>query len=308
MASQLAHLGKIEDAEVRPTVAPGPAYGYRNRMDFRVFGGRPALNRSRSKDLVALDECHLLHPSLREVFDNLGDLSGATEVMLRAASATGERLAVVRGRVPEHAESWQSRVAQRTQHGLRSVFGPSHVSEHVAGARFRITGGAFFQNNTDGAEALVALVREALAPSAGDVFVDCYAGGGLFTVTVGKDAGEVHAIEVSPTALSDLRHNLEANEVKGEVLPGEFETRLAAVPGPIDLLVVDPPRTGLRSAGVEAVLDAFPRVIAYVSCDPASFARDAGALVGQGYRLNWVTPVDLFPQTWHVEAVARFER
>ena len=202
--------------------------------------------------------------------------------MLRVATATGERLAVVSGRVPEHAESWQSRVAQRTQHGLRSVLGPSHVSEHVAGARFRITGGAFFQNNT--------------------------AGGGLFTVTVGKEAGEVHAIEVSPTALSDLRHNLEANEVKSEVVPGEFEACLAAVPGLIDLLVVDPPRTGLRSAGVEAVLDAFPRVIAYVSCDPASFARDAGELVGQGYRLDWVTPVDLFPQTWHVEAVARFER
>ena len=307
VTSQLAHLGKITDAEVRETIAPGPPYGYRNRMDFQVLDGKPALFRSRSKDMTALNECHLLHPLLREVFDHLGDLTGTQTIMLRAATATKERLALVTGSIPPNADAWKSRVAQRTQRGLRGVIGPPHITEYVAGAPFRITGRSFFQGNTDGAETLVDLVRCALAPSAEDVMVDGYAGGGLFGVTVGKEVAKVHAIEVSPAALADLQHNCKANGVNATITPGAFEIQLAEVCEPIDLLVVNPPRAGLQSSGIGAVLATSPRTIAYVSCDPASFARDAGELVRHGYHLDWATPVDLFPQTWHVEIVARFE-
>ena len=308
VAGQLAHLGRIVDADVRPTVSPGPPYGYRNRMDFRVLDGRPALHRSRSKDLVALDECHLLHPGLRDLFESLGDLSGASALTLRVSEATGQRLALVTGKVPGDADTWGCAVAQRSNRGLRKVIGALAIREEVAGARLRITGGAFFQNNTAGAAALASLVEEALEPTASDRMVDGYAGGGLFAATAGRSVREVVAIETSTTAVEDLTHNLETNGIHGEVIAGRFETELASVAGQVDLLVVDPPRVGLRSEGVDAVLDTMPRTLAYVSCDPASFARDAAALVAGGYTLEWVAPVDLFPQTWHIESVARFTR
>ncbi len=302
---QLAHLGGIRDATVRPTVAAGPPYRYRNRMDFRVEDGRPALHRRRSKRLVHLDECRLLHPSLEEVFDRLGDLTGVRTLTLRTGTTTGELLAVVTGRVPDHAPSWGTRLAHRTRQGLRTLSGPPAVHERVAGRTLRITGTTFFQNNTPGAEALVSLVSEALAPSQEDLLVDGFAGGGLFSVTVGQGAGRVIAIELNPTATDDLRHNLDANDREAEVVTGSFERELPELGGIVDLLVVDPPRVGLRAEGVAAILDMMPRVIAYVSCDPASFARDAAVLASHGYTVDWVAPVDLFPQTWHIESVAR---
>ncbi len=306
MAGQLAHVGKIEDADVRPIVSPGGPYGYRNRMDFRVVGGAPALHRSSSKQLVALGECHILHPSLQEVFDRLGDLSGATGVTLRVSETTGRRLAVVTGTVPPQAGEWGCAVARRTREGVRAIVGRPSLREEIEGANLRVTGTAFFQNSRAGARSLVALVADALDNAPGEVMVDGFAGGGLFAATIGRTAGEVVAIETDPTAVADLAHNLEQNHIHGEVIEGRFEDELGSIPGQIDTLVIDPPRTGLRTRGVEAILDTMPQTVAYVSCDPASFARDAAGLVAGGYRLDWVTPVDLFPQTWHVESVARF--
>lgn len=305
---QLAHIGGLSDVDVRHTASPGPAFGYRNRMDFKVVDGSPALHRRRSKELVALDECLVIHPLLRDMFDRLGDLAGVRSVTLRAGITTGQKLAVVVGGVPDQAGDWDCGVAQRSRSGLRTVVGAGAIHEEVAGATFRITGTTFFQNNTQGAETLVELVTEALDPRPGDVLVDAYAGGGLFAATVGKRCGEVITIEVSPGAIGDLRHNLEEAGVHGTVVQGDAGDEIGDLGIAVDLVVVNPPRTGLRSEGVEAILDAGPRVVAYVSCDPASFARDAKQLVSGGYELEWIAPVDMFPQTYHIEAVARLVR
>jgi 23S rRNA (uracil1939-C5)-methyltransferase len=188
------------------------------------------------------------------------------------------------------------------------VLGSPCVHEVVAGITFRISGLSFFQANTAGAAALVDLVADALAPGPDDGLVDAFAGVGLFAATVGAAAGRVSAIELAPTAVADLAHNLDTAGIEADVLVGDFTTRLGDVAGPVDLLVVDPPRVGLRADGVAAAVEAGPAVMAYVSCDPAALARDAALLAAAGYRLDWVTPVDLFPQTWHIEAVARFSK
>ncbi|MDH5373493.1 MAG: 23S rRNA (uracil(1939)-C(5))-methyltransferase RlmD, partial [Acidimicrobiia bacterium] len=108
--------------------------------------------------------------------------------------------------------------------------------------------------------------------------------------------------------LRDLEHNLaEADGPAADIVAIPFEESA----GEYDdwtIAVCDPPRTGLGSAGVDALVDARPRRVAYVSCDPASFARDARMIVDQGYLLEWVAPVDMFPQTYHIEMVARFDR
>jgi 23S rRNA (uracil1939-C5)-methyltransferase len=309
VAGQLAHLGGMQDPPVREAVAAGPPYGYRNRMDFRVADGRPALHRRRSKQLVPLDECSLLHPELRSLFDALGPLEGVRKLILRIGATTGERLVIVEGTVPEQAAGWGTSVAQRTRQGLRVIKGSGEIHEEIDGVTLRITGGSFFQNNTDGADRLVGLVAEALHPERIDTMLDAYAGGGLFGATVGRDAGRVLAVEASPMSLHDLRHNLAGSGVADHrVVAGAFEEEAFHLDEYWDLAVVDPPRRGLGIGGVAAVTAATPRVIAYVACDPASLARDRRHLADAGYELEWVTPVDLFPQTYHIEAVARFVR
>ena len=170
--------------------------------------------------------------------------------------------------------------------------------------RFRITGSAFFQNSTAGAEVLVGLVREAVADRSGRL-VDLYAGGGLFACTVGGGFDAVVAVEASEPAVSDLLFNTRGTEV--DVHLGRVEALDLPSAGE-STVVVDPPRVGLGRDGVARVGEIAPTRLVYVSCDPASFARDVGYLGESGFGLSAVTPVDLFPQTHHIELVATLDR
>ncbi|HAX82453.1 MAG TPA: hypothetical protein DCY40_07805, partial [Actinobacteria bacterium] len=218
--------------------------------------------------------------------------------------ATGALLAIVTGTVPDQAPTWECGVVQRRKGEVRPVIGSGEITETVAGVDLRISADAFFQNNTAGAAALVDLVAGALVPQPGETMLDAYAGGGLFGLTVGKAAAGVIAVESDPLAVGDLRHNGTAASVEPRVVAAPFAS--AQIGGRWDVAVVDPPRDGLGAAGVEAVTRGRPRAIAYVSCDPASLARDCRTLAETGYRLQWAAPVDLFPQTFHIETVAAF--
>ena len=124
--------------------------------------------------------------------------------------------------------------------------------------------------------------------------------------TVGQSAAKVVAVESNGLAVFDLRHNLAMADVDHEIVREPFESD--ALTGSWDLAIVDPPRDGLGADGVATVARGGPRSLAYVSCDPASLARDARLLVDAGYRLERATPVDMFPQTFHIETVVLFTR
>ncbi|MEK7252995.1 MAG: class I SAM-dependent RNA methyltransferase [Actinomycetota bacterium] len=306
LAGQLSHLGRIAEPPVRPTVAVGSEYGYRNRVDLEVSDGRPAFHRRRSHDLEPIAECLLLHPVLADLFDRLGDLGEMRRLTLRCATTTGKALAVITGTVPAGVASWGCVVSHRSRGELRPVVGSGTIVETVSELPLRITGDAFFQNNTPGAEVLVGLVREALSPHENDTVLDAYAGGGMFGLTVGRDAGGVIAVESDPLAVQDLLFNAAAAGSDHLVVEATVEEAIPEINDPWDIAVVDPPRDGLGVKAVAAITSAKPRAIAYVSCDPASLARDCRYLADVGYRLDWATPVDMFPQTFHIETVAAF--
>lgn len=290
--SQLRHVGGIE-AEVDLPLVVGPALGYRNRMDFRNSEGRPALFRAGSHELVGLTTCLLLVPELQQAFAKIDDLGGVRRLVLRHGQ--GGPLAIYQGRLPGQASDW----------GLPAATEESAViHQEVEGALFRVSGTSFFQVNTAGAAALVQLVGEALQANSADVLLDGYAGGGLFTRTVGANAGSVVAVESDAVSVGDLLHNT-LGEVRVLAVPME---EAMAQGLECDLAVVDPPRSGLGKRVVGGLANTGARAIASVSCDPASFARDAGYLEQEGFRLEWVRPVDMFPQTPHIEIVARFVR
>lgn len=308
VAGQLAHLGRLEDIDVRPTMAPGSPFAYRNRMDFAVSNGRPGLHEPASNHVVALDGCPLLTPDLAARFDALGDLTGVRRVVLRTGVNTGDNLILVDGRAPDQAASWDASVVVRSRDGLRTIRGQPWLEEEIHGVRFRVPAASFFQVNTKGAEMLVSLAADAADVGADDVLLDGYAGVGLFAATVGRSAGRVVTIDSQRAAFRAITRNLEgAIPGRFHSMLGPFESTASAVRDRWDVAIVDPPRAGLGTTGVDAVARTTPRTIVLVSCDPASLARDAGLLTAAGYRLDWVQPVDLFPQTFHVETVTRFE-
>jgi tRNA/tmRNA/rRNA uracil-C5-methylase (TrmA/RlmC/RlmD family) len=173
---------------------------------------------------------------------------------------------------------------------------------------FRVSGTGFWQVHPGAADAFVTAVLRALEPVAGERVLDLYAGAGLFAAAladrVGPD-GRVLAIEADAGAVRDARRNLhdlpQVRLVAGRV---DAALRTPELAGEVDLVVLDPPRTGAKAAVVRQVASRRPRAVAYVACDPAALARDVALFTGHGYRLAGVRAFDAFPMTQHVECVA----
>ena len=141
----------------------------------------------------------------------------------------------------------------------------------------------------------------------GAYVADLYAGGGTFSVPLALAGADVVAIEAAGSSVRDLRQNADSNGVDIEVVGGDAAHELADL-GELDALVVDPPRAGLAKSVIDDIAAAAPERIAYVSCDPATWARDVARFEGIGYRLVRAVPVDMFPQTYHVEIASTFCR
>ena len=187
--------------------------------------------------------------------------------------------------------------------GVERLSGAGSWTELIAGERMTVSAPSFFQVNTKGAEKLVDLVLAGLAPNESDVAMDLYSGAGTFTLPLARRTSWVDAVESYGPAVRDLRRNLEragldnADPVGGDA-DREFPDSDA------DVIVVDPPRAGLAQDVVRKLSGQPARAIAYISCDPATLARDLARFEQEGtYAVESVTPVDLFPQTFHVETV-----
>ncbi len=193
--------------------------------------------------------------------------------------------------------------------GQTATWGEAAIDYSVGEHSYRVSSGAFFQINRF---LVPALLEEVVAQRTGILAWDLYAGVGLFATALAQRFARVVAVESSPQASADLRHNLRgpAHEcMRADTLQflRSHSARLRQQPSP-DLVVLDPPRAGLGAEVCALLAAAQPARIVYVSCDPATLARDLRALQPSGYRLAQLTLIDLFPQTFHLETVAVLER
>ena len=200
----------------------------------------------------------------------------------------------------------------RTVKNVECLWGAGCWAEDLAGARFRTSAPSFFQVNTPQAEVLVRTALEFLGGESaldGAYVADLYAGGGTFSIPLAKAGADVAAVESAGTSVRDLRRNAHENGVEDaiEVIGGDAARELPEL-GELDALVVDPPRAGLADGVPESIAAANPERLVYVSCDPATLARDTARLEALGFRLQIAQPVDLFPQTFHCETVTLFAR
>jgi 23S rRNA (uracil1939-C5)-methyltransferase len=190
------------------------------------------------------------------------------------------------------------------------VAGHDHIVISVLGRDFRISAASFFQVNTAMAEKMVNHLLASLPITQSTTLVDVYCGAGLFSAFFAPKCERVIGIESSPSACEDFAFNLDEFD-NVELYEGLTEKILPALVGRIDnptYVLVDPPRAGLEKRVIDGFVQLKPQMIAYVSCDPSTLARDAARLFNGGYHLKNVTPFDLFPQTFHIESISLFER
>jgi tRNA/tmRNA/rRNA uracil-C5-methylase (TrmA/RlmC/RlmD family) len=291
---QLARLAGI-DRRVVVEAVPGDRDGldWRTRVTYAVDGsGRAGLLAHRSHEVVPIDWCRIAHPLARELPLAGRRWPAGGKVDVSVASETGDRLVLVDGE-PEPA---------LTRTGV-----PGAVVEIVAGRRFRVTGGGFWQVHPGAAPTLRGAVLDGLQPVEGETALDLYGGVGLFAAALAErvgPTGRVTLVESDRTAAADARHNLaDLPAVRIERGRVDHVLRRQRLRG-ADLVVLDPPRSGAGRAVVDLVSRLRPRCVAYVACDPAALARDLKWFTERHYALTDLRAFDLFPMTHHVECVA----
>jgi 23S rRNA (uracil1939-C5)-methyltransferase len=192
------------------------------------------------------------------------------------------------------------------------VSGPAHLEEELGGLRFRVSPEAFFQTNTEMAERLYGVAAEYAALGGFERVFDLFCGIGTVGLTLAPRAAELWGLEIVEEAVADAIANAELNEIdNARFFAGDVRLALRELveeAGRPDVLVVDPPRAGLSKKVVRRVIEAAPKRIVYISCNPTTLAPNAAQLAEAGWALSRVRPVDMFPQTPHIECVALLER
>jgi len=252
-----------------------------------------------------------MHPLIEEVFLAL-DLAfpQLKRVSIKVGTRTGQKLLILEMEedvIPAlEVDEPLSCVEFLSDGTLLTLVGDSHIVEEVGGRSFRISAASFFQVNTEQLERLIEVVRGYLAPQGHEVLLDAYCGVGTFGLSLATEVGQVIGVEESDSALADARFNAQEGE-NVEFIGGQLEDTLPDLVG-VDVAILDPPRQGCGREAIVHLVRLAPAKIIYVSCDPATLARDTKRLREGGYRLVEAQPVDMFPQTYHIEAVALLER
>lgn len=287
----LVRIGGLEPPQPLDLHASPTPYRTRSRARLLARGGRIGFRRLRSRELCAVRHCPVLVPVLDAALEELsasGPADGEWEI------ASGDEGGVAR-----------RRLGSRPPRGGAPRLRISNGSD-----RLRVSAGTFFQAHAALRPVLGAAVAD--AAGSGEACLELFAGSGFFTLLLARRFRRVVAVESSRDALQDLRTNLaEAGrtgvEVRGEAVESALRDPSLRAGSP-RVVVLDPPRTGLARGGAAALAGLGAQRIVYLSCDPATLARDLAGLSASGYRLARVAGFDLFPQTPHVEALAVLER
>lgn len=297
---QLVRIGRFRDEAdgvLRQALGMETPWNYRNHMRFTVWrDGQVGLMRQGTRRLLRIDKCEIACEQINQALENVQEATtGTQQLSVRVGENTGDVLIQPRLTWRDNATKSPVESGQKT------------LTEMLLGRRFQISAAAFFQVNTAQAERLVEHVIEKVKELNARIVVDAYAGVGVFAAHVAAHVDRVLAIEESPSAATDASVNLVGlSNIEWitarveDVLPGRD-------PSP-DVVIIDPPRRGLQPEVIEALVASSARRVIYVSCDPATLARDLRRLVDGGFTLVEVQPIDMFPHTQHIECVATLDR
>ena len=337
VADALRRIGGLEAFELEPAEPAVERWRYRNKLEYS-FGqrdGEPVLGfhaRGRWDLVVDVDDCLLAsernNAARNQVrawaraegipgYERREQVGALRNLVVREGRRTGQiqtRLVtspVEITRPPVDLHTVVEGPSGGTE-GPTGVLGREHLEEEIAGLRARISPDAFFQTNTEMAERLYGIAGEYAGLSGTERVFDLYCGIGTIGLALAAQAGEVWGLEVTPAAIADAEENARRNGI-GNARFVSADARVGIRPlieeaGRPDVVIVDPPRSGLSKKVVRRMIECEAQTIVYVSCNPTTLAPNAAQLVEAGYRLRRVRAVDMFPQTPHIECVALLER
>ena len=331
---RLGHLEGFELEPIEPAIAP---WRYRNKLEYS-FGERPGAitlgfhRRGSWSEIVDVDDCHLAseannaarnevrswaHDSGLTAYNSRGDSGTLRNLVVREGRRTGQvqtRLVTSPDEIPRPPVDLHTVIEGLSggTDGPTGVLGEEHLVEELCGLRFRVSHTAFMQTNTEMAERLYSIAGDFAALDGSERLFDLFCGIGTIGLSLASRAGEVWGLESVAEAVGDAEINASANGIEN----AQFvcaDARLGIAPlleraGRPDTVIVDPPRSGLSKKIVRRLLETGAKRIVYVSCNPTTLAPNAAQIVEAGYTLSRVKPVDMFPQTTHVEAVALLEK
>lgn len=279
-----------ESVAAEPTIPSSAQFGYRNHARFTVSKNAKLgfVNKS-TRNIVEVDECLIMDPGINQALGSLQGLVGETS-----------QLSI------RYGVNTKSLMVQPALHSPEIPFltGQATYTESLLGHQFQVGSPSFFQVNTGIAEQLGILIKDALELTGTETVIDAYAGVSTFAVLLGDYAKSVIAIEESSAALKDAevnigeRTNIRLERARTEIALHEF------VGQDIDAVILDPPRTGCQPNALRALMEIAPRRVVYVSCDPESLARDLKILSSGPFNIEKVQPLDMFPNTHHIECLA----
>jgi 23S rRNA (uracil1939-C5)-methyltransferase len=343
----LSRIASLPAVEVGETWGMQEPWRYRGRADYHAEVGDSGeltigFARHRSRQIVPLSECDVQHPLSERIRQALAKLMGrvaqspseraallGVETLISFASGRGLVTLVCDGR-PAFLRSAAEALMEQV-HGVAGVLsarrrgrnsphrspsepivGEAEVVEELNGRGYRVSADSFFQSNPGQAARMVSLVQEWAQVGKGDVVYDLYSGVGTFLLPLAATAGLALGVEAQSSSVADAKANLRRWKLRNVRLyernVERLLPRLVQRGKKADVIVLDPPRKGCGPVVCISVARLEPRRIVLVSCDPATLARDLKTLAEHGYRAQRVQPIDMFPQTWHVECVALCER
>lgn len=345
VADLMRRQAGLIDLEVAPIVpAPAP-WQYRNRARWVIDdAGLPCYHQAASERLLPVEACHIVQPILAETLRLLSGpawrlplrtlvsaITARTAMSWEAGAGAAPSVLLVLHPRPgarrrdmrllaadlgaalpglEGIVMARGALAGAQTAGASTLWGSGYFDARFAGFRFRLAPLTFFQVNEPAAELLVSRVLDSLGPVERQTVLDVYAGAGTFTLPIAARARQVLALENDPPAIDDANHSARASGSSNiDMLAGDADEELSGLPyNAASAAVLDPPRAGITAKAVEELARIGVARIVYVSCDPATLARDLRRFAERGYTVASVQPIDLFPQTYHIESVAVLNR
>jgi len=314
LRDQLIRIGKLPDPPVHLTVPTSIPFNYRNHIQFHLDPmGKPGFLEARSERVVAIQECHLPEDLLNEIWPML-DFDASPEMdRIGLRLGVNEDIQLIMEshdlELPEFKiEELPISAVHLNENNAIVLAGNEAVVMEVNDRFFRVSAGSFFQVNTAMAEKLVRGLLDGISRytrlTKASTILDVYCGVGLFSAFLAPLVGRIIGIESSPSAVEDFTVNLdEFDQVEIYEAPAEEVLPELELTNP-QVIVVDPPRSGIDRTAMDAILAMKPALLVYISCDPSTLGRDARRLTQAGYQLREITPYDLFPQTFHIESLS----
>jgi 23S rRNA (uracil1939-C5)-methyltransferase len=307
-------------SEVKPVIASPNRWNYRNKVTWHVREDKLGYYQEGSHDLLPILSCKIISQPLqlisREIryFLQQHPLTGNGEITVRYSHNTEDSMLVLSGfsYIPSawlELKSLSANAVHINNGQIRVLWGSKYWQETLGTMKFMIPAASFFQVNHSQAEQIVALLLKELPLTTDMHLVDLYCGVGALTLNLASMVRKVTGIEEFLPSIEYARLNAELNGIENATFYcGTSETVFPNLSEHMDVLMVDPPRAGCHPDVIKAIVHQQPEHLAYVSCNPGTLARDLGRLKEFGYTPNLIQPIDMFPQTYHVECVTLMSR